>query len=176
VTAARIIDRHIDNFRESLMTPLRIAIHGFVLTGLLGLFANSSAQMTNPGTSAMASPQASNLTARFSGASEVPPTAGSGSGTLQATLDKQTRVLSWSFTFSGLSGPPTAAHFHGPAMPGENAGVAIPIAVGLKSPDNGLVTLTMAQVEDLLAGKWYLNVHTAANPHGEIRGQVMIES
>ena len=158
------------------MTPWRIAIHGLVLTSLLGVFASSSAQMTNPSTSAVASPHASNLTASLSGASEVPPTGGSGSGTLQATLDNQTRVLTWSFTFSGLSGPPTAAHFHGPAMPGENAGVAIPIAVGLKSPDSGLVTLTTAQVEDLLAGKWYLNVHTAANPNGEIRGQVMIGS
>jgi hypothetical protein len=150
------------------MIRFRTATHSFLLAGLLGLCANSPAQMTTPAVST--------LTARLSGSSEVPPTTGSGSGTLQATLDKQTRVLTWSMTYAGLSGPITAAHLHGPAVAGENAGVAVPIAVGLKSPDNGVVTLSTAQMEDLLAGKWYVNVHTAVNPNGEIRGQVMIGS
>jgi hypothetical protein len=122
----------------------------------------------------MSTPSTSTLTARLSGAGEVPPTIGNGSGELQATLDKQTRVLTWSLAVAGLSGPVTAAHFHGPAVSGENAGVAVPMAVGLKSPDNGAVTLSTAQMEDLLAGKWYVNVHTATNPNGEVRGQVMI--
>jgi len=136
------------------------------LAGLLGLCAGAAAQMSTPGSSVM--------TARLSGASEVPPAAGGGSGTLQATLDKQTRVLTWSLTIAGLSGPATAAHFHGPAMAGDNAGVVFPMVVGLESPDNGVVTLSAAQMEDLLAGKWYVNVHTTANPNGEIRGQVMV--
>jgi CHRD domain len=148
------------------MTPIRVAIPSVALAALLGLCAISQAQMSTPNSSTM--------TAQLSGASEVPPTTGSGSGTLQATLDKQTRVLTWSLTIAGLSGPPTAAHFHGPAMAGGNAGVASPMVVGLRSPDNGVVTLTAAQMEDLLAGKWYVNVHTAANPNGEIRGQVMV--
>jgi hypothetical protein len=150
------------------MTPFRFAIHGVVLASLLGLFANAQAQMSTPSTSA--------LTARLSGASEVPPTMGNGSGVLQATLDKQSRVLTWSLTVAGLSGPVTAAHFHGPAKAGENAGVAVPIEAGLKSPDNGVVTLSTAQMEDLLAGKWYVNIHTTANPNGEVRGQLMIGS
>jgi hypothetical protein len=170
--AVRIIDPsgpHVPYFRERPMTQFRLAINGVVLAGLLGLLcASGQAQMSTPSTSA--------LTARLSGASEVPPTIGSGSGLLQATLDKQSRVLTWSLAVAGLSGPVTAAHFHGPAAPGENAGVAIPIAAGLKSPDNGVVTLSTAQVEDLLAGKWYVNVHTAANPNGEVRGQVMLGS
>lgn len=148
------------------MTQFGLALRGVALAGLLGLCAGSQAQMSTPSTTTM--------TARLSGSSEVPPAAGGGSGTLQATLDKQTRVLTWSLTIAGLSGPVTAAHFHGPAMAGENAGVAAPMVVGLKSPDNGVVTLSTAQMEDLLAGKWYVNVHTASHPNGEIRGQVMI--
>jgi CHRD domain len=150
------------------MNALRNLMSAALLAGLVGLSAASLAQSTTPATTM--------LTARLSGASEVPPAPGSGSGTLQASLDRQTRVLIWSLTITGLSGPPTAAQLHGPAAAGENAGVAVPITVGLKSPDSGSVTLTSAQVDDLMAGKWYVKVHTAANPNGEIRGQVMIGS
>jgi hypothetical protein len=79
--------------------------------------------------------------------------------------------LSWRITYSGLSGPPTAAHFHGPAQPSTNAGVAVPIPNVATSPQ-GSATLTDAQAADLLAGRYYINIHTAANPGGEIRGQV----
>src|SRR5712671_6844520 len=75
-------------------------------------------------------------------------------------------------TYSGLSGTPTAAHFHGPAQPGANAGVAVPIPNVATSPAQGSATLTDAQAADLLAGRYYINIHTAANPAGEIRGQV----
>jgi hypothetical protein len=70
-----------------------------------------------------------------------------------------------------LSGAATAAHFHGPADPGKNAGVAVPITPNT-SPLEGSTTLTDAQAADLQAGRWYVNVHTAANPGGEIRGQL----
>lgn len=126
----------------------------------------SAAQTTTPNTAV--------LTARLSGASAVPPGPGGGSAVLQASLNRQTRMLVWSLTYVGLSGPPTGAQFHGPAMPGENAAVAMLIAVGLRTPDTGSVTLSSAQADDLLAGKWYLNLLTAASPAGEVRGQVMI--
>ena len=71
-----------------------------------------------------------------------------------------------------MSGPATAAHFHGPAEVGKNAGVAVAIPNATTSPNEGSATLTDAQAADLLAGKYYVNVHTAANPGGEIRGQV----
>ena len=74
--------------------------------------------------------------------------------------------------YSGLSGPATAAHFHGPAEAGKNAGVAVAIPNATSSPVDGSATLTDAQAADLVAGKYYINVHTAANPGGEIRGQV----
>jgi len=89
----------------------------------------------------------------------------------KASLNKDTSVLTWKISYSGLTGPATAAHFHGPAMAGANAGVVLPFA-SATSPIEGTATLTAAQVADLTAGKWYANVHTAANKGGEIRGQV----
>jgi len=124
--------------------------------------------------SAMAQTDAAAFTATLSGAAEVPANASAATGSLEATMDKSTRVLRWKITYSGLSGPATAAHFHGPAMPGANAGVALPFT-SAASPIEGQATLTLEQVADLMAGKWYANVHTAANPGGEIRGQVMVK-
>lgn len=114
----------------------------------------------------------STYSAKLSGAAEVPPTNTNGSGTLQATLDEGSRMLRWTMSYSGLSGPATAAHFHGPALAGGNAGVAVPIP-SPASPNEGRATLTAEQMKDLMDGKWYVNVHTAANPAGEIRGQLM---
>jgi len=114
------------------------------------------------------------FTAKLSGAAEVPANMTVGSGSLEATLDKGSNQLTWTLTYIGLTGPATMAHFHGPAMPGANAGVALPFG-GTVSPVEGKATLTPAQAADLLAGKWYANVHTAANPGGEIRGQLMVK-
>ena len=105
-------------------------------------------------------------------ASEVPPNTSGGSGTADVTYDTQTKKLTWKVSYSGLSGPATAAHFHGPAEPGKNAGVMIPIQNIATSPAEGSATLTDAQAADLMGGRLYVNVHTAANPGGEIRGQV----
>ena len=91
---------------------------------------------------------------------------------MEASLDKVSRVLRWKMTYTGLTGPATMAHFHGPALPGANAAVVLPLP-GAASPASGEGTLTAAQVADLMAGKWYINVHTAANPGGEIRGQLV---
>ncbi|MCR8960271.1 CHRD domain-containing protein [Variovorax sp. S2] len=114
--------------------------------------------------------------ASFSGtmnaASEVPPNMTRGSGLAEAWLNRDTNVLKYKITYSGLSGPATAGHFHGPAAAGANAGVVLPFA-RTESPIEGQATLTPAQAADLLAGKWYANIHTAANPAGEIRGQML---
>jgi hypothetical protein len=109
--------------------------------------------------------------ASLNGASEVPPNTTGGTGQATATLDTATKAFNYTLTFSGLTGPATAAHFHGPAGPGVNAPPAIMI-MKLQSPVSGSATLTDAQIADLKAGKWYVNVHTAAHPPGEIRGQV----
>ena len=106
------------------------------------------------------------------GKAEVPPNASAGKGTADIDYDPASKKLSWKLTYSGLSGPATAAHFHGPAAAGANAGVAVPIPNAATSPVQGSATLTDAQAADLVAGRYYINIHTAANPGGEIRGQV----
>ena len=112
-----------------------------------------------------------NLKADLKGASEVPPTDSKGNGSVTATYDTASKKLSWKGTVSGLSGPATAAHFHS-GEPGKNGGVVVPIAGADKGSFEGSATLTDEQAADLMAGKWYVNVHTAANKAGEVRGQV----
>jgi hypothetical protein len=109
--------------------------------------------------------------ATLAAASEVPPNDSAATGTVTATYDTATKKLTWQGSYSGLSGPATAGHFHGPAEPGKNAGVAVPITPS-SSPLQGSADLTDAQAADLMAGKWYVNIHTEAHKGGEIRGQI----
>jgi hypothetical protein len=115
---------------------------------------------------------AEKMKATLDGKTEVPPNTTAGTGTADIDYDAATKKLTWKLTYSGLTGPATAGHFHGPAEPGKNAGVAVAIPNATSSPAEGSATLTDAQAADLEAGKYYVNVHTAANPGGEIRGQV----
>lgn len=145
------------------MTPrfLRPALAGAALLAGLALTAP-----------ALAAPV--ELKANLSAASEVPPTDSAGKGAVTATYDADSKTLSWKGTYSGLSGPAVAAHFH-TGEPGKNGGVTVPIFTSADkagSPFEGKATLTDAQAADLLAGKMYVNVHTAAHKAGEIRGQV----
>jgi len=76
-------------------------------------------------------------------------------------------------TYAHLTGPATMAHFHGPAGPGVNAPPVVPVPPSsLADPMKGSATLDDGQIADLKAGNWYFNIHTAANPGGEIRGQL----
>ena len=104
-------------------------------------------------------------------ANEVPANDSKGTGTLNVTYDTATRMLTWTGAYAGLTGPATMAHFHGPAEPGKNAPVLVPSPA--PTPIQGSATLTEAQAADLMGGKLYFNVHTAAHPGGEIRGQVV---
>jgi hypothetical protein len=88
------------------------------------------------------------FTADLKGAAQVPPIDSAGTG----KADDASKMLTWTITYSGLSGAVTAAHFHGPAKEGENAG---PV-----------------QFKALTGGEMYVNVHTAEYPDGEIRGQL----
>jgi hypothetical protein len=139
----------------------------FVTASLIALALVVFTIMASPGIADTMSYKAT-----LQGSQEVPPVAGSGTGAAEVTYDTASKKVSWKVNFSGLSGPATAAHFHGPAEAGKNAGVAVPIA-GTTSPMEGSATLTDAQAADLTAGKWYINIHTAANKGGEIRGQVV---
>jgi hypothetical protein len=113
------------------------------------------------------------LKADLKGASEVPPKETSSTGTVTATLDTDTNQLKYHVVYSGLSGPVVAAHFHGPAGEGVNAKPQIPVKGPYEAAIDGSATITAEQAKDLLDGKWYFNLHTAANPGGEIRGQVV---
>jgi hypothetical protein len=91
-----------------------------------------------------------------------------------ATLDNNGKFY-WSITFTGLTGPASAALFHGPAAPGTTAGAMVNAGANtLDSPMKGSIYLTPGQITDLIAGNWYINVYTSANPDGEIRGQLMV--
>jgi hypothetical protein len=109
--------------------------------------------------------------AALSGKEEVPPTKSNAAGAIDATYDSASKKLTWKGNYTGLSAAPTAAHFHGPAEKGKNAGVAVPAPVPA-SPFEGSAVLIDTQAADLMAGKMYFNVHTTANPDGEIRGQL----
>jgi len=106
----------------------------------------------------------------LSGKNEVPPNASPGSGT--AKIELEGNALKWTVTYSGTTGPVTAGHFHGPAPAGANAGVVLPFSGSMASPIVGQAQLTAAQVDQLKQGLWYVNLHTAAHPGGELRGQV----
>jgi CHRD domain. len=117
------------------------------------------------------------LSGNATGDQEVPAVSTTGSGTLTGTLDNNTNALHYSVAWTSLSGPATAAHFHGPAPAGTNSGVVIPFHIvnnGNSGAATGDTTLTDAQKADLIAGKWYWNVHTAAHGGGEIRAQVIV--
>ena len=112
------------------------------------------------------------FTARLDGAQETPPNDTKGTGSAQVAFDTDSKTLTWTVNYRGLTGPATMAHFHGPAP----AGKAAPVVVNFTpfdSPIKGSTVLTQGQVDQLMNGLWYVNVHTALHPPGEIRGQVV---
>jgi hypothetical protein len=112
-------------------------------------------------------------TADLTASAETPPTDSTGTGTVDATYDTDTKMLTWTITYQGLTGDVTAAHFHGPAAVGEKASPVVPIDAPYTSPISGSATLTDPQAADLQAGMWYFNLHTAKYPDGEVRGQLV---
>ena len=109
------------------------------------------------------------------GASETPPNDSKAKGTGEVSYDTATKTLTWTFTYDGLTGPAKAAHFHGPAGPGEKAPPVVPLSGELASPIKGSVVFNEQQDQAIAGGKWdkwYFNIHTEKYPDGEIRGQV----
>jgi hypothetical protein len=144
-----------DNMRNATFFIAAIALLAGVASGIPPAYAE---QIT--------------LKADLKGANEVPPNTSPATGKAEATLATETKVLTWTVTYADLTGPAMGAHFHGPSEPGKNAGIVLPFKT-VASPIQGTATLTDNQMADLVAGKWYANVHTAANPGGELRGQMM---
>lgn len=115
------------------------------------------------------------LTANASGANESPANASTATGSLTGTYNRSSNKLTYTIAWTGLAGTPSALHFHGPALPGANANPVITLNITTATATGGAsgeATLTEEQEADLLAGKWYWNVHNATFPGGEIRGQV----
>jgi hypothetical protein len=112
--------------------------------------------------------------AGLSAAAEVPPVQSAGQGAAAINVDTASKQISWRVEYSGLTGPAAAAHIHCGAAPGANAGVAVPLgaAPNLTSPIVGSGMMTDAQLADLQAGNCYVNIHTATNKGGEVRGQL----
>ena len=111
--------------------------------------------------------------ATLAGTSEVPPNSTTGKGMATVRLNTVNKKISWNVRYSGTTGPVMAGHIHGPADVGANAGVVVPFGGKITSPIKGAATLTDAQIADLEAGKYYVNLHTEANKPGEIRGQLL---
>lgn len=153
------------------MNPRRTVIRVALLGAAAGLLAACSQGMS--GMMPRAS-QVVTLTAMLNGAQEVPPNDKAGTGQAEVTFDKDTLELKYRVTYSGLSGPATGAHIHGPAAASANAPVVVPFA-NPNSPISGQAKLNATQAGDLLAGLYYVNVHTAAHPGGEIRGQLKLK-
>jgi hypothetical protein len=142
-----------------------------LMTAAVGLLIASSTALAQGGQG----PSDRRLTATMTGAKEVPPNPGPGTGTLEGVVNMASRELRWNIKCGGLSGPVTGMHFHGPASEAQNAGVVVPITGGCDAAGTaGRVVVDQNGLADLLAGKWYVNVHTQAFPGGEIRGQVAV--
>jgi hypothetical protein len=116
-------------------------------------------------------------TATLTSAEEVPPAADSkGTGTAEVRIDMATHEVTYKVTWSGLTGPATMGHIHGPAAKGANAGVVVPFPdVAGKSATEGKAKITPTQYGDLAADLYYVNIHTAKYPGGEIRGQLHLK-
>src|SRR5262249_32813227 len=112
----------------------------------------------------------------ISGVQHVPLVETQGYGIADLTYDPDTRIVTWTVTYNGLSGPVTAAQFHGPAQPSKTAPGLLPLAKQggpADSPITGQATLNAEQNRQFAAGEWYIDISTAAHPDGEIRGQVV---
>ena len=117
------------------------------------------------------------LSGNASGDQEVPAVTTSAAATLTGTYDKESRELTYTINWTGLSGDVTAAHFHGPAAAGETASPLQDITIGTNGMDgsaSATISASDALNSALLDGKVYYNLHTAANPDGEIRGHVTL--
>ena len=106
--------------------------------------------------------------------SPASPTKSTGSGEANVSLDTVTHEITYDLTFSGLASDVTAAHIHGPAEPGKNAGVVVPFAKNPTSPLHGTAKLTAEQQQEMVAGMDYVNVHSKNNPNGAVRGQLTL--
>src|SRR6266516_2863553 len=146
------------------MPRLRTAIAAATLVGVVALMAVTLASATTP--------RPVKFSAALNIGQEVPHPKGTkvgASGRFTATLTGTT--LKWRLTFTHLSGPASAAHVH-KGVRGKSGPVLVSLCGPCTSPATKTATVTTAEIKDMLARRTYVNVHTAKNPDGEIRGQI----
>ncbi|NRF66163.1 CHRD domain-containing protein [Aquincola sp. S2] len=113
---------------------------------------------------------AETLNATLTADQEAPATVASGAkGSASLSLDRATRTLSATVSVDGAT--PTLAHIHVGAA-GKAGAVVLPLALSASGASLAATVLSTAQLQSLDAGDLYLNVHSAAHPGGEIRGQI----
>ena len=151
----------------------------FARRSILGYCVGSAASAVLMVSASRSEAATSTSKANLDGKEEVPPNTTRGSGSVTVTYDPTTKKITWNGSYTGLTGPVTAAHIHGPADPGKNAPPVVWLTKkGDTSPNfpssfTGSAELTDEQAKDFRLGKYYVNIHTAANPAGEIRGQLI---
>ena len=137
----------------------------------------SDTSMSSENTPAPAVNPVMTKTIQLSASEEVPANNSTGTGTADVSYNKDTKTLTYSVNYSGITGDATMAHIHGTAARGSNAGVAHDLTGVLKKAASGSFTDSVKigdkiKEDSLLTGFYYFNVHTKKNPGGEIRGQI----
>ena len=147
--------------------------HKSTLMSLAALFASATTLTSCNDHRAFPADAKIPLVATLSGAAERPMSVTTAAtGSFVGVVDRATRVLSYTVTYSGLT--PTMGHLHRVTLPNGNGPVEIPFA-SLGSPIIGTTTLTTnTRVDSLINGFYYANLHTAAFPGGEIRGNIRV--
>jgi hypothetical protein len=114
-------------------------------------------------------------TMQLNGVNEVPSNQSTASAMVTVTLDRNTGAVTVHGTFQGLTSSATAAHIHGPAVAGTNAAVIIPLTVPAATSGDvtGSATMSSPQMNDMINGMTYVNIHSMMFPEGEIRAQIL---
>jgi hypothetical protein len=128
--------------------------------------------------------------APMTAAQVVPSSGATAAGSIDGSYDTKTHLFTYTLSWIGLSGNPTSIHIHGLGDAGANAipssaggpfvnGIiqTIPNVAAISGSTSGTLYIdnTVLREDDLLAGKYYVDIHTAAKPNGEIRGQIVLK-
>ena len=119
-------------------------------------------------------------TVTLSGAQEVPAVTSTGTGSGQIVFNPTTKAITYNFSWQlgSATATVTSMHFHGADDGSDSKSSAVALGIsGFPTTSMGnlggqTIALTDAQVSQLLAGKWYLNIHSSTVPGGELRGNI----
>jgi hypothetical protein len=176
--APRVANHLPEPTMDSSVTSSRALIASAGL--IAAIVASATAIACGSDDNKITAPPAPTYVATLNGASEVPAKAVAGTG--NATIVKNGATYTYTITYTGMTGALTGAHIHGPAAAGANANVIVPFdftGAGASGTLTGTFTstnnvnITPDSLDKLLnTGNAYVNLHTAANGGGEIRGQL----